>query len=122
MTFNYDLLLDQLLRDTNDWLPFDGYGVRIPLAWPDPRVTELETTAILRQERLASGRYLYSAFSKSVLLKLHGSLNWGIRYVPSPGSGPVELGITGALPQAGGARVPSQSPSQRTACRWGVCL
>src|ERR1700722_6454939 len=28
ITFNYDLIFDQLLRDTRKWYPFDGYGVR----------------------------------------------------------------------------------------------
>ena len=102
ITFNYDLLIDQLLRNTNGWFPIDGYGVRIPLAWPDPQATGLETPEMIRKERLIAGGYAFAALSKSVLLKLHGSLNWGARYVSAPGAEPVELGTAGALPSFGG--------------------
>ncbi len=32
ITLNYDLLIDQLLRDTNEWFPIDGYGFDLLLA------------------------------------------------------------------------------------------
>ena len=83
ITLNYDLLIDQLLKDTGKWLPVSGYGVEFPLAGflkNDPRLRDVFHPAF--------GRGL----SESVLLKLHGSLNWGRRNVRySDGSQPVEL-------------------------------
>lgn len=68
ITFNYDLLIDTLLMETNKWHRYDGYGVEIPLvddAMPTPR------THFPRQPtRLIT-------YSKATLLKLHGSINWG---------------------------------------------
>lgn len=84
ITLNYDLLIDQLLTDTGNWLPVFGYGVELPLAGflrNDPRLRDVIHPA--HGQRL----------SETVLLKLHGSLNWGRRNVRySDGSQPVELG------------------------------
>ncbi len=69
ISFNYDLLLDQFLFDTKQWRPFDGYGATFSHA----KKTEDER-------------------SKTALLKLHGSLNWGVRDVSyEDGRTPIEL-------------------------------
>lgn len=68
ITFNYDLLIDNLLMKTDEWHRYDGYGVNIPLvddAMPTPR------HAFLRQPTPEM------KLSKVTLLKLHGSINWG---------------------------------------------
>jgi len=79
ITLNYDLLIDQLLKDTGKWLPVFGYGVELPLA------------GLLRNDPRPRG-VIRPAIGQSVLLKLHGSLNWGRRNVRySDGSQPVEL-------------------------------
>ena len=84
ITLNYDLLLDQLLKDTAKWFPLDGYGVDLPL-----------NTGRKVQDRLNRGLR-----STTALLKLHGSLNWGKRYVPhEDGSHPIEMSVFGALPE-----------------------
>jgi hypothetical protein len=68
ITFNYDLLIDTLLMETNQWHRYDGYGVDIPLvdeAMPTPRhhFSRQPTSEMTN--------------SKATLLKLHGSINWG---------------------------------------------
>ncbi len=92
ITLNYDLLIDQLLKDTGKWHPVSGYGVELPLAGflkNDPRLRDVIHRAFDQD------------LSKSVLLKLHGSLNWGRRNVRySDGSQPVELS-----PFASGSRI-----------------
>ena len=68
ITFNYDLLIDNLLMKTEDWHRYDGYGVNVPLvddAMPTPR------HAFMRQPTPEM------KLSKVTLLKLHGSINWG---------------------------------------------
>ena len=68
LTFNYDLLIDDLLFDTGQWHRYDGYGAKIPLvddAMPTPR------HAFVRQPTPEV------KLSKVTLLKLHGSINWG---------------------------------------------
>lgn len=71
LSFNYDLLLEELLSATGKWQMYDGYGVYIPLvhnALPTPSFG-------------ATGADDYkpkSSRSNVILLKLHGSINWGI--------------------------------------------
>lgn len=68
ITFNYDLLIDNLLMQTGGWHRYDGYGVNIPLvdeAMPTPRHT------FVRQPTPEM------KLSNVTLLKLHGSINWG---------------------------------------------
>jgi hypothetical protein len=68
ITFNYDLLIENLLRHTNQWGTYDGYGVDIPLvddAMPTPR-----HTFVRQPSQLITGPEI-------TLLKLHGSINWG---------------------------------------------
>jgi hypothetical protein len=97
ITFNYDLVLDQLLRDTEKWFPVDGYGVRIPLTLSG-RYTPADDVAAKKEPD--------GHLSKSDLLKLHGSLNWGIRRVPTiTNPTGVELSIFGALPQSMDKRI-----------------
>lgn len=89
VTLNYDLLMDQLLKDTGQWLPAAGYGIELPLAG------FTRNDASLNDEIRAATR---RAPSKTVLLKLHGSLNWGRRNLKySDGSHPLELSPAGAL-------------------------
>jgi hypothetical protein len=77
LSLNYDLLIDQLLKDTGQWYPLAGYGVDFPVVGsPGERA---------------------SAPCPSALLKLHGSLNWvkrNLRY--ADGSHPLELSLAGA--------------------------
>jgi hypothetical protein len=68
ITFNYDLLIENLLLQTHQWGPHDGYGVDIPLvddAMPTPR-----HTFVRQPSQLITGPNVS-------LLKLHGSINWG---------------------------------------------
>jgi len=71
LTFNYDLLLEELLSATNLWQMYDGYGVDIPLihnALPTPSFGE----PLVADYRPRASR------SNVILLKMHGSINWGI--------------------------------------------
>ena len=106
ITFNYDLLFDQLLRNTNEWLPIDGYGVHIPLAMPgvNPNaVRALEETGRTKDHG-------FGPVSKMLLFKLHGSLNWGTRFLPRmAGKGQIELGMAGALPNLGDIVAPIEN-------------
>ncbi len=80
ISFNYDLLLDQLLLDTKKWLPNDGYAVRIPIGGSGGASSYVENKINQRPP------------SSTVLLKLHGSLNWGMRDVGyEDGSHPIEI-------------------------------
>lgn len=70
ITFNYDLLLEKLLEAIHQWHMFDGYGIDIPLArkaLPTARFDKLRGSEVLPMIR-----------SKALLLKLHGSINWGV--------------------------------------------
>jgi hypothetical protein len=73
VTFNYDLVLDQILRDTDRWFPIDGYGVRIPITLPEPQASAVEEE---EEEKTKFGKNRMSMLSENMLLKLHGSLNW----------------------------------------------
>ena len=96
ISFNCDLILDQLLRRTGEWLPIDGYGVQIPLALPG-----FSRGAMRRMEDVGrQGRNIGAGpISKMALLKLHGSLNWGVRQNSKcADDGEVTLSISGAIP------------------------
>ena len=72
ITFNYDLLLERLLEEEhrNDWHMVDGYGIDIPLtdeAFPTARRVSKRSREVPAGWR-----------SKVLLLKLHGSINWGV--------------------------------------------
>lgn len=73
ITFNYDLILDNLLLNTKNWFPLDGYGI-------DMKVNMWE---ILK----GKGIELQQNESKINYLKLHGSLNWGRSILPHPYQG-----------------------------------
>ena len=71
ISFNYDLILDSLLKNTKMWSECTGYGFKIKgydlkECW-DPKPTSQQ--------------------SKTIYLKLHGSLNWGRCIVPDPYNG-----------------------------------
>lgn len=72
ITFNYDMLLERLLaaeEHTNNWHMVDGYGIDIPLtdeAFPTHTVSK------------SSIEVSQTWSSKVLLLKLHGSINWGV--------------------------------------------
>ncbi len=70
ITFNYDLILDNILKNTGNWSIVSGYGVKMKIGGIPPNL-EKE----IKQE------------SKMSYLKLHGSLNWGRRIVPTPYGG-----------------------------------
>jgi hypothetical protein len=71
ITFNYDLLLEELLSATSKWQMFDGYGVHIPLVY------EALPTISFTPDPL-DFHYKEGQRSNVVLLKLHGSVNWGV--------------------------------------------
>lgn len=78
LSFNYDLLMDNLLKDTQGWEPVYGYGQQM-------RTVAKELGTLVKKREQAT-----------VLLKLHGSLNWGQRHVPySDGTMPIELNTFG---------------------------
>jgi hypothetical protein len=68
VTFNYDLLLEFLLHANGAWGMSDGYGIDIPLIYEAfPRVLRPEAP-----EARENGDW-----SACLLLKPHGSINWG---------------------------------------------
>ena len=71
ITFNYDLILDNLLNNTEKWLMVTGYGV------------EMKPAGI----SLFAEKEIYQSKSKMSYLKLHGSLNWGRSILPHPYKG-----------------------------------
>lgn len=94
------MVLDQLLLRTNQWSPIDGYGVRIPLAFLS--ASPLTGDVLEDNERIRRTGSRFRKVSNTILLKLHGSLNWGTRYVPSAsGAASVELETGGAVLEAG---------------------
>ena len=67
ISFNYDLLLDNCLSETKNWGTKTGYGVFLK---PFDEI-----------EPMPNWKKMF--FSRSaILLKLHGSLNWGIPIIP----------------------------------------
>jgi len=71
ITFNYDLILDNLLLNTEKWSPNSGYGVKIKVAGVPNNLVE----NIIEKRKIKS---------EMGYLKLHGSLNWGRRILPHP--------------------------------------
>lgn len=72
ITFNYDLILDNLLLNTKNWFPLDGYGINMKLSgW--------EIIKGIEQQQKNKSKINY--------LKLHGSLNWGRSILPHPYEG-----------------------------------
>lgn len=71
ITFNYDLILDNLLLNTNNWFPQDGYSVNMNLAGFDQNINIIDTKDT-------------NKYSKIKYLKLHGSLNWGRSILQHP--------------------------------------
>lgn len=72
ITFNYDMLLERLLRNVG-WQQYYGYGVHIPLtheAMPTPPNTYPNQS---NSENMDTDRK-----SLVTVLKLHGSINWGM--------------------------------------------
>lgn len=77
VTFNYDLMIEEALRNADIWNPVDGYGIKTS------GKTKGWAKGWLNHKK---GREKRSAIK---LLKLHGSLNWqskpwGIRLQPRP--------------------------------------
>lgn len=71
VTFNYDLILDNLLKNTKKWSPVSGYGIEMKLA----------------KIHAHSEKGMGQIESEMYYLKLHGSLNWGRSIVPDPYEG-----------------------------------
>jgi len=65
ISFNYDLILDNLLRNTGKWSESRGYGFKMK------GYDSLES-------------FDQNPRSKTTYLKLHGSLNWGRNIIPDP--------------------------------------
>lgn len=85
ITFNYDLILDNLLLNTKNWFPLDGYGINMKVF---DRLDE-----IIKKNDLLKNK------SKIKYLKLHGSLNWGRSILPHPYRGDeILLNPTGIFP------------------------
>jgi hypothetical protein len=82
LTFNYDTLLDNLLRETKRWSVISGYGIemRTPL-WE-------YTKDHIRQELLFVSREMSGSNETVRYLKLHGSLNWGKLLIDPPYGNP----------------------------------
>lgn len=71
ITFNYDCLLERLLRDVG-WQRYYGYGLHIPLtheAMPTPPHTYSNQSYSEDMDT--------DPTSRVTVLKLHGSINWG---------------------------------------------
>jgi len=87
ITFNYDLILDNILKNTSRWSIANGYGFNMKgwdLKYIDP------TTFIMP---------LINPQSTTAYLKLHGSLNWGKCIVPDPYEGKeIVVNAGGCLP------------------------
>lgn len=84
ITFNYDLILDNLLLNTKNWSQLDGYGINMRM------IVEELAEEIRRQQKNKS---------KLKYLKLHGSLNWGRSIIPHPYQGDeILLGVSGIVP------------------------
>lgn len=71
ITFNYDLLLENLLTKYG-WQPYHGYGVNVP------PVYEAMPTARHTYLRQSLNEASDMRWHEVTLLKLHGSINWGI--------------------------------------------
>ncbi len=65
ITFNYDLLIEDSFESGKLWNPIDGYGITVQGKSFDWCRHWLERTKVKRQKE-----------SKTLFLKLHGSLNW----------------------------------------------
>jgi len=74
LTFNYDVIMDNLLAKTGKWSPLTGYGVRLPQSSIEPRFGPTPQPVELHGQ-------------SPLLLKLHGSLNWGRRTIPDAVTG-----------------------------------
>jgi hypothetical protein len=69
ITFNYDLLIEFLLRSTGSWGMHDGYGIDIP---------PIDEAMPPQLRRTDSPPPESTTPSSCLLLKLHGSINWGV--------------------------------------------
>ena len=79
ITLNYDLIIDNLLHETGRWNAEYGYGTHLQTPF-DEFLENVPINAVPIR------------FPSTVLLKLHGSLNWGIRLAPYPdGTHPVQI-------------------------------
>jgi hypothetical protein len=72
ITFNYDLLLEKLLTATGRWNMNHGYGIYIPSAHD----------ALVSVQNYLIDRHLHQPSDlvrgAATVLKLHGSINWGM--------------------------------------------
>ena len=75
VTFNYDLLAETLLMKTKKWSPRDGYGAEIP--------TVLQEHTPSNMSRRFESFMADEPISECLILKLHGSVSWGIRRMPA---------------------------------------
>ena len=75
VTLNYDLIIDNLLHETGKWNPDFGYGAHLE----EPFHEQFDFV-----ERQVPGSPLPLMNPGTILLKLHGSLNWGIRTSQHP--------------------------------------
>lgn len=83
VTLNYDLIMDNLLHETKSWNPDFGYGAKLQ----SPFDEHFDT-----MDKQVPGSVAPLMHPGTLLLKLHGSLNWGIRKAPHPdGTNPVEI-------------------------------
>lgn len=83
ISFNYDLIFDNLLLETEKWNPVFGYGTELTIAGE----SEMGRMDLPPLKTLMKNKN-----PNSILLKLHGSLNWGIRKIEHPdGSQPIEI-------------------------------
>ena len=71
ITFNYDLILDDLLGNTRYWYPPDGYGTEMRVFPESARMNSVFQAGVLKPIN-----------SEVKLFKLHGSVNWGKPLLP----------------------------------------
>ena len=95
ITFNYDLLIETLLRNSKGWHPYHGYGVHLPLvydAMPTSPHTFLDQKIIEDEDM---------TWDEVTVLKLHGSINWGIPTIAADKSEEIfQLPIKGGVSMA----------------------
>lgn len=108
ISFNYDLSLDTVLKESGLWHPATGYGVPFveyldPVELEAKRVEEESGRPALLEQR----RFAATPPSSWLLLKPHGSLNWVWSYHKfGPRGLSVIASADGAVTYAGDTHVP----------------
>ncbi len=78
LTFNYDTLLDELLRETRKWSVLTGYGLKMQTGSEENQ----ELRAFEEQQFIQKHKEPFK--EEVVYLKLHGSINWEKPIIENP--------------------------------------